>query len=363
MNEIILVDYIGICDENGTVVGHSVKAFTEYVELLKGKYEVSGMFPQCMADAIDKKEIKKYDILKYNIISTENYSIIRRIGDKFKELANIHQVFQMVQGKNNVVLWFYRLDFFLFLYLFFMRKFSGKVLCLLFQQDFAIGKFGRILNYIYKKALKDKVDGVLYTSPHFEINHRKKCYIPDYCYDKNKYGKYLSGSREDKVVCLGTMGYQKNLEELVEIFNRLKYPLEIAGRFYQSKRFEQLKKAAGKNISVRNEIIPEDEYYLKIASAKYVVLPYDMQLYKDRTSGVLLESIFLGTVPIAPENILKSNFIPGIGYENMRELDIDDWQKKYETICKEMKQLVERKYDKNGIREKLCSFITEVCRI
>ena len=58
-----------------------------------------------------------------------------------------------------------------------------------------------------------------------------------------------------------------------------------------------------------------------LASYKYVVLPYDAKCYDGRTSGVLLESIFVGAIPIAPKALLHQNGISGLGYTRLSEIE------------------------------------------
>ena len=45
-----------------------------------------------------------------------------------------------------------------------------------------------------------------------------------------------------------------------------------------------------------------------------------MEQYQCRTSGVLIESLFMNTTAIAPEQLLQENHIKGIGYKNIEEL-------------------------------------------
>ncbi len=45
-----------------------------------------------------------------------------------------------------------------------------------------------------------------------------------------------------------------------------------------------------------------------------------MGQYQSRTSGVLIESLFLDTVAIAPKQLLAENQIGGIGYDRIEEL-------------------------------------------
>ena len=57
-----------------------------------------------------------------------------------------------------------------------------------------------------------------------------------------------------------------------------------------------------------------------LSESKYCILPYDMGQYKNRTSGVLLESIYCGVIPIVPNVLLKQNMLPGLGYKNLTEV-------------------------------------------
>lgn len=355
MKEIILVDYVGICDKDGQAVGHSAKVLLEYSELLREKFSVSAYVAPCIAEAVEGNNFKQYLRLKYNIVSTEKNKVSTRILDKFKELYNIHQVFRKYSGSNNSILWFYRIDFFLFLYLFLMPVKKTKIVCLLFQQDFDIGVFGRVLNYIYRRSLR-RVDGIIFTSDKFNEDKADTLYMPDYYYDSEKYEKYRSLTKQEKVVCLGTMSYQKELEKLVGAFNKLNYPLEISGVFYQQERYRNLKESASSNILIQNGSLTEDMYYHKLAEAKYAILPYDTKLYKDRTSGVLLESLFVGTIPIAPDSILEANQIPGIGYKTLDEIKSEDFKKGHEKIYSNMEALINDKYDLQQVKNKLIQF-------
>ena len=47
-----------------------------------------------------------------------------------------------------------------------------------------------------------------------------------------------------------------------------------------------------------------EEYYQLIGSSKYVLLPYDEDFYKNRTSGVMIEGVFVNSIPIANASIM-----------------------------------------------------------
>ena len=178
---------------------------------------------------------------------------------------------------------------------------------------------GKALNLIFKRGLS-KFDAVIYTQKNMKIPHPKVFYMPDYYYDA-KYEPYRKMPKDDKVVCLGTMNPYKELEKLVDVFNANGMKLEIAGRFLDQQRYLDLQNRAKDNVIVENVVLSEDDYYKKLAGAKYSILPYDMKVYEGRTSGVLLESIFVGTIPIAPKRLLEENEVRGIGYETLDEIN------------------------------------------
>ncbi len=144
--------------------------------------------------------------------------------------------------------------------------------------------------------------------------------MPDYLYGEEQYLCYQRLEKQEKAVCLGTMNRYKCLEELTDIFSESGYPLLIIGRFDDTRRFEQLKQRGGENIQIENRLLGQKEYYEILGSAKFSILPYDMKQYQNRTSGVLLESLYVGSIPVAPAGLLGQNKLPGIGYGDLKEL-------------------------------------------
>lgn len=356
MKKIILIDYYGNCDASGKSVGHSPKVLDEYRELVQETFQVEAVLPQCIIDEIDCGLFDAVHRLPYQIVEEGSRDIVKRIFDKIKLFINISQSLQKADGD---VLWFYRTDFFLFLYMFLHRKYKkGKLLCLVCQQKFAEGKLGSILNYIYQKGLQ-KFDGVIYTQKGTKPQHEHVLYMPDYYYDSEKYGKYLNLEKEMKVVCLGTMSPYKKLEELVEVFNKNGLKLEIIGKFYDNKRYQILKEKANSNIVVENRVITNEEYYCKLAAAQYAILPYDMKQYVGRTSGVLIEALFVQTIPVAPMGLLNDNKMVGIGYEKLEDLgDIRFFKDIPEKVMVDLKQIFYEYPRKEEIREVIRNFIS-----
>lgn len=323
MKSVVLCGYYGMCDSDGQSVGHTGKVTKEYFELLSQNMEISIMASPSIVKTLNEDMKAKSECLRYDIVIDVPFTIKKRILDKFKILHNIHTCFKKTK---NETLFFYQVDFFFFFYLlFFHHSKKRNIYCLLYHQDFTGGKAEGILQWIYRKALR-KLTGVIYTQKGVRIPSDKALWIPDYFYDEKIYGKYRNMDKQEKVVCLGTMNRYKKLEELVGVFGKISYPLEICGRFDDEERFQMLLSQKSDNVQIANVVLSEEEYYTKLGQAKYSILPYDMGQYTNRTSGVLLESLYVGSMPIAPKQLLEQNELPGYGYGEMEELCEMEWK-------------------------------------
>lgn len=353
MKKVVFIDYYGNCDSAGRSVGHSVKALTEYSELFKESYQLEAILPQCIIDEINYQVYQTIYKLPCQIVEEGDRRLGKRVLDKVKLFVNISQALHKADGD---ILFFYRTDFFLFLYhILHLKNRRRKMICLVYQQKFAEGILGKILNVIYQMGLK-KFDGVIYTQKGAEPRHRRTFYMPDYYYDRDIYTKYLPVTKEEKVVCLGTMSPYKKLEELVEVFNQNGLTLEIIGKFFDKERVKKLQESAKDNILIRDTILSTGEYYKCMADAQYAILPYDMQQYVGRTSGVLVEALFVRTIPIAPKELLKENGVEGIGYESLQELKNfeflgTDKRHVVETMKEELQKYPTKQEVKNNILE------------
>lgn len=349
---LVFIDYCGSCDGEGRAIGHSPKVLMEYADLLKDHYKLEAILPLCVLESVKEGTFDRITNLPYQIVEEGNRGLLKRLVDKYKLFRNIGLSNQYSEHK---ICWYYRTDFFLFLYYFFHRKPKDKIMiCLLYQQKFAEGILGKTLNIIFKRGLS-KFDAVIYTQKNMKIPHPKVFYMPDYYYDA-KYEPYRKIPKDDKVVCLGTMNPYKELEKLVDVFNANGMKLEIAGRFLDQQRYLDLQHRAKDNVIVENVVLSEDDYYKKLAGAKYSILPYDMNVYEGRTSGVLLESIFVGTIPIAPKKLLEENEVRGIRYDTLQELLESSFFNKI-RVEKEENLLIDKNMIKGAIYDWLCGIV------
>lgn len=349
---LVFIDYCGSCDGEGKAIGHSPKVLMEYADLLKDHYKLEAILPLCVHESVKEGTFDKITNLPYQIVEEGNRGLLKRLVDKYKLFRNIGLSNRYSEHK---ICWYYRTDFFLFFYYFFHRKPKDKIMiCLLYQQKFAEGILDKILNIIFKRGLS-KFDAVIYTQKNMKIPHPKVFYMPDYYYDA-KYEPYRKMPKDDKVVCLGTMNPYKELEKLVDVFNANGMKLEIAGKFLDQQRYLDLQHRAKDNVIVENVVLSEDDYYKKLAGAKYSILPYDMKVYEGRTSGVLLESVFVGTIPIAPKRLLEENEVRGIGYDTLQELFESSFFNKI-RLEKEENLLIDKNMIKGAIYDWLCGIV------
>lgn len=313
--KLVMCNYYGMCDSSGDAVGHTIKVTNEYSQLLSEIADIELVASPCIVQAAKQENFTHISALKYNISISGN-SCFKRIFDKYKLIYNIHQAVQ--EDKNYFI---YQVDFFFFFYifLFYKKSIDRKVFCLICHQDFTNKVFKNLFANIYNVALK-KIDGVIYTQKGKQVSHPNAVWMPDYLYEDKQYLNYKQIEKENRVVCVGTMNRYKQLEELVDTFSELEMPLIISGRFDSKERFAKLLENKSDNIQIYDTNMAYEEYLRLIASAKYSILPYDMGQYKDRTSGVLLESIYVGSIPIAPHDLLKQNMLNGIGYNTISEL-------------------------------------------
>ena len=343
MKKIILLDYLGTCDEKENPIGHTVKVLNEYSRMLSSDYEVTVGTAKSTHNKIQNPN-KLYAPYAINLGVSGKKEKIKNI---IKRLKNI---FYLVNQSKGYPIWICSSDFYIFLYLFFKPKRKDKVVITLYRRNFDGEKFSKVKNYIFKKAIK-KTDLVVCSDEQTECFGTPVFHMPDYLYQDEAYGKYWQGEKEDKVVCLGTMGRNKLLPELVDAFNHNGYPLVIKGKFSDEELYKELLGKAKENISIENCYISDDEYLQILASAKYSVLPYDMKMSKDRTSGVILESIFVNTIPIADKRLLDFMKIPGIAYEEMEELKEVDFLNNH--LGNQYGEFIRENYSYDEMKKKL----------
>ena len=217
------------------------------------------------------------------------------------------------------VLWFFNVEFYLFLYLAIFGNAGKRIVVTLFLDGYHTGRLAGIKQRIFEAGQR-RVFKCISTGPSFKFRNMPSVFIPDYVCDDSIYGRYRNASKEAYAVCLGTMDHGKQLEELVDAFSRISYRLVIAGRFYDKEWAEGLRLKAAGNIEIRDEYLSSEEYLKLLSGAVYAVLPYNEGYYASQTSGVMQEAVFTDTIVLTHRDILSGNRVPGIGYASYRDI-------------------------------------------
>lgn len=342
MNKITLVDYIGNCDAKGEVTGHAAKTLQETKEMLSDIYDVSLIVTPPYTCFFDDSCIAS--VLPYESSPQRQESKFKRINLYIKKVCAVRNIV-----KHEHVIWFVNTDFWLYVGLFLSRKKQGQKIFATNYLDFYSRK--NLKNFIYDRATK-KIDCVFHTNA--ELKRSKHQYIPDYWFDKRKYDKYLVEEKHNDVYMCGGINEGKDIMGSIEAFNINGQPLTIYGKFSNQRVYEEAIRNANQNIVIKNVRLDDDTYYAELAKHKFVLLPYKKENYSNRSSGVVLESIYLDNITIAPKFLLSQLGIAGIEYDSIQELQTLEIEKISEEKAEKIKcqnNRLREKYSYENIRK------------
>ena len=357
MMKIGMVEYQGRCDENGVAVGHSPKVLAQYYKIVSAFANVNVYAPKTILRSLDTKISKGAKVLPYHILMEGKTPFIKKITNKLNMFKNIKLA---LKNSDDDVVWFFNVEYYIMLYLAFFVKTKKKIVCTLFINGYEGGKVAGIKQKIFEKAQK-KMSIIIASGKNFKYKNCRSVYIPDYIFEGDEQTAGNATGREG-AVCLGTMGKDKQLSQLVNAFTANGQKLTIAGRFYDKKWPVELQKNAGPNITIIDDYIDKDEYDRLLFTAQYCVLPYDPDKYGIQTSGVLQEACFHGTIPVSFNRVLQASDVPGISFDSWEQIadGIDD--SRNEDIRQELKELRETVYDRDIITRKYESTFNDVIR-
>lgn len=359
---IAMVEYQGRCDENARAVGHVPKVLPEYYAYIADDFDVSVYAPDVILKEASERLTEAYVCtLPYRIVMRGNAPLTERIGNKLNMFKNISYV---LKKNHEDVLWFYNVEFYLFLYLALFGNKGNKIAVTLFLDGFHSGALKSIKQKIFEAGQK-KVWRCISTGASFNFKNMDSVFIPDYMYDEALYGRYEKNDKGAYAVCLGTMDKGKQLDELINAFNRMSFRLMIAGRFYDEAWYEALRSKASDNIEIRNEYLDTDEYLTLLSKARYVIVPYNEGNYSRQTSGVMQEAVFTGTVIVTHKDILSGNKLPGIGYKDYRDItdglleDTSYNKKRDQAVLMEYDRLKRSVYSRDSIQSRIKNSLSE----
>lgn len=324
--KIIVADTTSLV-RNGMLYGHGKAVAKSYFNALNGKCDI-----QIAGGSGYKKEIENVLTLPFN--TDEKDSKIKKI---FKGFAN------------SVVTLFLPADAIIFqnqyitplLLAINMFPFKKNIYVIYYNKPISNSNTEKE-KHLFEVAQK-KIKGILTSIGDIEKETTVPiCQVPDY-FPTAVPEKAILGTID--FVILGTASWAKNYEMVVQTLNESEYSCVIAGKFEDENRYEKLVSIAKKNIKIYNKYISDVEYKSILSKARYVVLPYDKEHYKEKSSGVVLEALYAGKPVIAPR-IQSFLFVEeyGIGllYDNSIDEIIDECNSRYSELVYNIKKYVEQ---------------------
>ncbi len=355
---VCMAEYQGRCDEEGKAVGHAPKVLSEYYDLISEDNKISIFVPKPISDEISAniRERSRICILPHNIVMKGHTSLSEKIANKLRMFGNIRRILKRSDAD---VIWFFNVEFYLFLYLALFGNSHKKIVVTLFFEGYHTGSFAGIKQRIFETGQK-KVYKCISTGAAFRFRNMPSVFVPDYICDDVTYAPLRKNKKEPYAVCLGTMDKGKQLDELVDAFCRISYRLVIAGRFYDKEWYSELKAKASSNIEIRDEYPENNEYLELLSRATYAVLPYNEGRYSFQTSGVMQEAVFTDTIVLTHKDILGGNGIPGIGYSSYDDIEdemliygANDNYDRNRAILSEYDRLRRDTYSRESIKNKI----------
>ena len=309
MKTVLLADYLGGSDVNGNPLGHTNKVIEEYSEYLRGEYNVAAASTQ---EVISRITLEQRIVLPHSIETKITSSIIYKVRYRTAMLRNI----DFIMNTEYPIIWFVNTNLMLYIYLLLFGKKEKKIICTMFQNDYAQGKMRIIRNAIFNLQIQ-KIDLIISSNNRFHFKNESVFYMPDYLYSE-KYSTYRMHKKE-QIVILGTIDKRKDVLRYIDQLKNSGMRVVIAGPFLDDEYYGQVSRNESSSITVINKYLEYEEYYKYLSESLYVLLPYDANVYNNRTSGVLIESVFLNTIPIAPRDLLKCNEILGVYIEEFEK--------------------------------------------
>lgn len=300
-----LINVVNNIDKNNKPVGHGLKSIQDFSEILDENIEILASKEYC------REFIACSNSLPYSIRSGQmKHSSLKMLVNYFVSLFSASNRTLLYVIAAEPLLWGIAL-----------MKRNKRVVVLTYDNwDLYIRRNlsdRPIRKFLVKRGL-DRTDGFIVTN----LSYRpRKPYIriPDF-FMTEEMKMYARKPKEHGCICIGEMRYGKDVAGLSRVMGKTDIPLLIIGSFSDKSLYQSVRRVRSENIKVVDKNLEYSEYLEYLSAYRYVVLPYDADYYDGRTSGILLEGIFVGAIPIAPCTLLKQNRIQGLGYKDISQI-------------------------------------------
>lgn len=344
MKNLIIADYIGNSTQDDKPSGHLVKLLREIEILLRYDFDISFIVADNYISSIPELQI-------HSIVTHLNQkgNKIERVLQRYKNISQILKIEEPV--------WFINIDFWFYLYIATHRVTNKNIYTLnymTYKPEANEKGLGKKIKWLIYKWASHRIKTEFVTCK--KKYGQNQVYVPDYYFDPLFYGKYISKKKKNQVVFCGGITSAKEVERVIEVFAKNRQSLIISGKFENQRLYEKVTKTCYDNIKINNKRLSDEEYYNLIGESKYIILPYKESCYSGRSSGVILEALFLDAVIIGPRFLLNEIGIAGITYNDINDLlefDVKDHEKEIDLVLKTNKSIKDR-YSKEYVRMIYC---------
>jgi hypothetical protein len=301
LNKIAIVDTLTLSLDD-SVYGHFPKVTLQLYDALS-----KGFGAKIVAGSTYKKYFNesKLECLPYFTAKADldSKSYFVKIKNKVKSLINTIIV---LRNKNYDVLVFHDNNQSLLYLLLVLFKPTQHIILIRYTKN----RRG-ITTFLYE-LIKSKVSFIITSLDSVAKSYSiDSLIIPDYL-PTNEFSDVLPDPLYDLVMA-GTVSSCKDIEDvLMSVFNS-ELTVKVAGHFESEVRYTALN-AKYKNcnrIIIENKYLSEVEYADLVIQGRFVLLPYKIDSYTNRSSGVILDSLYTGRPVIGSDieafNIIKTH--------------------------------------------------------
>ncbi len=341
MKNLIIAD-IKSFNNNGKSTGHYFSLCHNYQQLFKDKYKVRIAGGPIYLSGFNDKELL---LLPYDYVKGGN-----KLINIWHTLMNAKHLFN-ITGKDDIIVFQMSAAATSFLCMFLFASRKHKIFSIQYDNE-SIDSF--IKRCLFRLARK-KISGVICPYEQIALHYKLPyCIVSDYIYKGDNLEPVIPFEKRKYDICMiGRIVPEKGVIEAAQYLAGKRYKVIIAGEVSSPELEKELKEIVSicNNIELKLGFISDVEFKYYIQNSKYTLLNYH-GVYTNRSSGVVLDTLFMGT-PVIGHTCLALQFVEenniGILFDNIENLDLsllnnnDKWYFYIDSINVYLKKHVEYK--------------------
>jgi len=331
---------------NGRISGHIVPVARNYKEALCRDFDVKIAAGPAILQSFDKEDCL---VLPYNVSSES-------LLDKLRTFANFTVLLWKARGNTIIIQHSTIITTFIAIILFYW--WTSPLYMIQYNTDALNGGVKRLIN----KLVQFKLTGTLCPSDRIgKAYGGRYCKVPDYLYTGKRERTKSYSEREWDIAIVGGIYSSKGVVEAAQYLSGKNKKVYIAGRICEPELEKPLLEisASSRNIVMELGYITDERYIEIIRNSKFCMLNY-RGTYFDRSSGVVLDSIYNGTPVLGTRcealKVIEENRL-GAVYDDIEELDLDK-----ELSCSQFTSYINSVHtfldDQDRNVQRLCSFLS-----